>query len=196
MAVRSITLGLVVGGALAAAVASAARPATSRPAASRPAGAEYISTSRGVERGVVLLWPRIIPANGAAALQPQAASLRSALRQLMDRALPGRSVDVRPEPQRVCPAAGCRAISVGALLVHESHGCAVVALIQPPGQTMQRLVPWVGAIKLKATMIPFRELPESYVAIEDFVPCANLATELAARSSDVERTMAEVGRLP
>jgi len=191
MASTSIRLGLVVSGALAAAAALAVEPA-----ASLPASEAYVSTSRGVERGVVLLWPRVIPANGAAALHGQAASLRSALRQMMDRALPGRSVDVRPEPQRVCPTAGCRAISVGVLLVHESRGCAAIALIGPPGQTMQRLVPWVGAVKLKATMIPFRELPESSVAIEDFVPCANLATELAARSSDVERAMAEVGRLP
>ncbi|MBN2361394.1 MAG: hypothetical protein JXR83_18225 [Deltaproteobacteria bacterium] len=191
MAKRQSGLGLLVAaGALAAAAAALAGSA-----GSRPAGTEYVSTSRGVDGGVMLLWPRIIPANGAGALRPQAVALRSALRQMMDRALPGRPVEVRPEPQRVCPRAGCRGISVGALLLHESRGCAAVAVIGPPGQTMLRLVPWAGAIKLKATMIPFRDPPESNLAIEDYVPCQDLARELAARSGDVQRALAEVGRL-
>ena len=66
-----------------------------------------ISRSGGVTGGVVLLWPRVIPRSEDPQTDQDAAFVQGQLRAAIARALPGRPVDVRPNPERVCPRAGC-----------------------------------------------------------------------------------------
>ena len=88
---------------------------------------------------------------------------------------------MRPEPERVCPRAGCRAVSVGALIIREGDGCLVVALIGRPGQYPLRLVPWVGEMRLKEEWVTFRETPESRVQIIDYAECGQVMSQLSER---------------
>ena len=150
-----------------------------------------ISRSRGVEGGVVLLWPRIIPGSDFELLEPQAAGLQARLRQMIVQTLPDAPIDTRPSPERVCPKAGCVGISVGVLLLHQEYGCAAIALIGEPGPTPIRLVHWAGRLRVKAERIPFRDYPESYITITDFVPCDQLLNVLNERELDVRNAIRE-----
>jgi hypothetical protein len=143
--------------------------------------APEISRSVGVEGGVVIMWPRIIPGSERASTRELAASLRSHLRKLVEKRLPGRPIDMRPEPQRVCPRQGCKAVSVGALIIRDKRGCLVVALIGRPGKYPLRLVPWVGKMRLKQEWVTFREPPESRVQIIDYARCSEVMSQLAER---------------
>src|SRR5262245_7029561 len=98
-----------------------------------------VSTSAGEAGGVVVLWPRVmgLPENEANDLQEHMATL-------VRRVFPNRPVDVRPDPERVCPRGGCRGISLGALLVTQNGACSVVAVIGRPGEGELTLIPWAG----------------------------------------------------
>ena len=89
--------------------------------------APEISRSVGVENGVIVFWPRIIPGTESASAQQLAGELQAHVVTMVEGVLPGRTVDVRPEPERACPRAGCVAMTVGALLLKRGSGCAVVA---------------------------------------------------------------------
>ncbi len=143
--------------------------------------APEISRSVGVEGGVVIMWPRIIPRSERAGTRDLAASLRGHLRRLVEKRLPGRPIDMRPEPQRVCPRQGCKAVSVGALIIRDKQGCLVVALIGRPGKYPLRLVPWVGKMRLKEEWVTFRETPESRVQIIDYAKCSQVMSQLSER---------------
>ena len=134
--------------------------------------APEISRSVGVDGGAVIMWPRIIPKSERANTSALAASLRDHLRKMVEKKLPGRPIDMRPEPERVCPRAGCKAVSVGALIIRSQQGCLVVALVGRPGKYPLRLVPWVGKMRLKKEWVTFREPPESQVQIIDYAKCA------------------------
>src|SRR5262249_26564909 len=88
-------------------------------AAHQGADAPEISRSAGVSGGVVVLWPRVPRDSGATSEgnRKMAAGIQRRLTAIVQRALPGRSVDVRPEPERVCPRSGCTALAVGAVLL-------------------------------------------------------------------------------
>jgi len=144
------------------------------------ADAPQISRSVGEPGGVVVLWPRVLPATDAPEIRAAATRVQQSLQQLVASELAGRPVDVRPEPERVCPQAGCKAASVGALLVHAGQACAVVGWVSQPGRSPARLVPWAGKIRLKQPTVPFRDYPESYVTILDFQPCAELEVAMAS----------------
>ena len=146
---------------------------------------ERVSTSRGTEGGVVVLWPRIITRDTSDA--GEAPEIQSALRAIAQRL--GRPLDVRPEPQRVCPQAGCEAMSIGAVLLKSGTGCAVVATVAQAGSSPSRLVPWAGDIELRATVVPFREPPEAQVRVLDFVACSDLSTSLAAGEPAIEEAI-------
>jgi hypothetical protein len=106
------------------------------------------------------------------------------LAELVKGAAPGKNVDVRPEPERVCPRAGCNAATVGLLFAKAGEGCAAVALVSAPGKSPARLVPWLGAAKLSKDMVAFRELAEEAARVTDFSRCSTLAEE-KDRDADV-----------
>lgn len=149
------------------------------------ADAPEISRSVGPPGGVVVLWPRIIPASTDPAIRLAASQLQARLRATVEQALPGAPIDVRPEPERVCPRQGCAAVAVGAVLTHAQGGCVAVVTVSRPGASSAGLVPWAGVVEPKQPSVPFREPPESQLTIRDFVPCAELAAAAAARDAGV-----------
>jgi hypothetical protein len=144
--------------------------------------APEISRSVGVDGGIVILWPRVKDPS----LAPVAAQIQQRLADLAGRALPGRAVDVRPAPERVCPRTGCKAISIGAGILQNGDACAVIALVSASGPSDQTIVPWVGDMILKSPVAAFREPPESQVQVKDYAKCTTLVDGLAARENDVE----------
>jgi hypothetical protein len=153
----------------------------------------HISRSVGKEGGVVVFWPRVIPKTEEPAITSLAGDLQKRLAELARKALPGREVDVRPEPERVCPRAGCEAMTVGVLLTHGGGGCSALALVSEPGTSPQRIIPWAGIVKLASQEVPFREYPESHVTIRDSVPCSDLLAALSKREAEVVKAIAEAG---
>jgi len=149
-----------------------------------------VSASRGQEGGVVVLWPRVIPSNMLDALRPQATGLQQRLREIVTHTVPGKPMDARPEPERVCPKAGCLAMSVGVLLATSGGGgCAAVAFVGRPGGTDLELIPWAGDVTLKQSRIGFRDAPESFVIIEDYESCDGLLTKLDKRAAMIEEAV-------
>ncbi len=167
-------------------------PQTDHPAQAsqfnQPAGPR-VSTSTGTEGGVVVLWPRVIPDDGAAALQEQASALQTRLGEIAKRVFAEDSIDVRPEPQRVCPRAGCVGMSLGALLLHDRGGCAILALVSAAGTRPARIVPWAARVQVLKKFVPFREPPEAHVRVLDMVPCADILGALDEREPDVQKAL-------
>ena len=130
--------------------------------------APEISRSRGSRGSVVVLWPRIIPADDSPETQQLARAVQANLVSMVRTTFPGRDIDVRPAPERVCPMGGCDGAAVGALLLLREDGCAVIALGSQPGTVPMTLVPWAGDVRLRGTRIPFRQHPENWVTVTDF----------------------------
>jgi hypothetical protein len=126
-------------------------------------------------------------ASTAAAVQD---SLAAAAREAAEE----RPVDVRPEPQRVCPQGGCAAASVGAVLLHREGGCVVAATVSLPGPSPTRIVPWAGGVELRSTVVQFRDPPESQIRVADFAPCAELGVLLEASAPEITAAVREVIR--
>jgi len=148
--------------------------------------APEISHSKGAAGGIVLLWPRIIPASAAADAKPLAAQIQQRLGALAQRALPGRPLDVRPDPERVCPRGGCDGMPVNVVFSRNGNACLVVAVIGNPGETPQRLVPWAGVITLRNDTVPFRDPPESQITVKDYIPCDQVLKVMTDNESFVE----------
>lgn len=151
--------------------------------------APEISRDVGEADGVVVLWPRVSPDGKRAVAQAAGWQVQRALVDIVGRAAPERTLSVRPQPERVCPRQGCVAPRVGALVVRHKQGCAVVATLGEPGVSPLRVVPWVGTVQLRATEVPFREPPESWVGVGDFVPCDRLATPLSEGEAAVREAL-------
>jgi len=171
-----------------------AAPSDSGPtvAAHVSADAPEISRSTGAAGGVVILWPRIVGDKGGSGesdTRQIAARLQRRLQAIVARALPGRPVDVRPEPERVCPRSGCAAVAVGAVLSRSGGGCAVAALVSDPGTSAARLVPWAAKITLRHPTVPFRQPPEQEMSVDDFENCGALDAALAPHDADVEAAL-------
>ncbi len=147
-----------------------------------------VSSSAGEEGGVVVLWPRVVTSAGASAVY-EASEVQAALRSIAERVFEGAPVDVRPDPQRTCPQSGCLGVAVGAVVLKSSSACAVVAMVSRPGPVEAHLVSWAGEVELRNHNVPFREPPESHIRVVDFLPCADLATSLAANEPAVEDLM-------
>ncbi|MBA3550520.1 MAG: hypothetical protein H0T76_28935 [Nannocystis sp.] len=147
---------------------------------------EKISHSKGVAGGVVVLWPRIIPATIAEENSQIAAQLQAKMKSVVERALPGRAIDMRPKPERVCPKAGCDAMSINVLFTRNSTACAAVAIINAPGTSQTKLMPWGGTVELKSDTIPFRDMPENFVKIKDYQPCDQLIASMAEADQFIE----------
>jgi hypothetical protein len=98
--------------------------------------APEISRSVGVEGGILVLWPRVVgPRGSPKPTTDLARQLQSRLVAIAQRVAPGRPIDVRPEPERVCPRSGCAAMSLGVLLAVAGKGCVAVALVSDRGQS-------------------------------------------------------------
>src|SRR5687768_4346549 len=154
------------------------------PPSSAPSRADdsRISRSAGVEGGIVLLWPRIA---GSGDVVP-AAETQAALRAVVERIAARRPLDVRPEPERTCPQAGCRGWTVSPILLHSGAGCAVVVAVSAPGRSPSRLIHWAGRVQIRRDEVAFREPPEGALQVDDFTGCADLATELEASAPEIE----------
>ncbi|MCA9635897.1 MAG: hypothetical protein KC420_07705 [Myxococcales bacterium] len=145
-----------------------------------------IAHSRGVKGGVVLLWPRVIPSSIAGENAQLAGQIQAHLKGTIERALPGKPIDVRPSPERVCPREGCEGMPINVLFNRNGSACLVVALIGGPGAAPVRLIPWAGTVEFKADTVPHREPPESQVVIKDYVPCDALLNAMKDNDSFVE----------
>lgn len=167
-----------------------AQPAKAAPDAPAPKNADgpHISRSVGEKGGLVVFWPRVIPKTDDAKTHALAKTLQDELVKLAEKKY-GDEIDVRPEPERVCPQSGCEAATLGVLLAHGGGGCTAVALVSKPGKSPARLVPWAGVVTLKAEEVPFREYPESQVKIRDAVPCDQLLDALKKRAMDIEAAL-------
>jgi hypothetical protein len=157
--------------------------------------APEISRSVGSANGVLVLWPRIVmsrsgPPKPDAETRAIAGKLQARLAELVRRAAPGKSVEVRPEPERVCPRSGCKAVSVGVVLARAGKGCAAAALISGPGTTPARIVPWLAGMTVNRTSVPFREPPEGALDITDYAPCAAVASA-SGSDQDVVKALSE-----
>lgn len=152
--------------------------------------APEISRSRGKPGSVLVLWPRIVPGSERARSQAQAAAVQERLRRMVRRVFQGMEPEVRPRPERVCPrGGGCKAVSVGALLIRRQGGCAVVALVSAPGESAARLVPWAGSVVKKRDHAEFRTPPENQIKVKDFAACDALEQALTERDSNVEKAL-------
>jgi hypothetical protein len=164
------------------------------PASSPVSGdAPEISRGAGVPGGVVLLWPRVPGGTPDPESRQIAARIQKRLSVIIARALPGWPVDVRPEPERVCPRSGCHAISVGAVLLRSGNGCAAAALVSGPGTVPARIVPWAGNVQMGASSVPFRQPPEKEIAVTDFQSCNAIDGDLSQHEADVEAAIRAAG---
>jgi len=77
--------------------------------------APEVTRSNGAKGGVVVFWPRVIPKASDSETHDLAAKVQQKVVDLVKKTLPDAEVDVRPEPERVCPRVGCTAMTVGAL---------------------------------------------------------------------------------
>jgi hypothetical protein len=156
--------------------------------------APEISRSLGEKGGIVVFWPRVIPRSGDPEIKALAGKLQERLRDIAGKN--GGTVDVRPEPERVCPEDGCNASTLGALLVHKDGGCTVLGLVSGSGQAPVRIIPWAGLVKLKKDSVPFRDLPENEVTVRDAVPCKDLIDKLGEKEADVAAALKETAASP
>lgn len=152
---------------------------------------KYVSKSRGPEGGIVVLWPRVVPKERTTELRPQATALQGRLVAFIRAAFPGREVEVRPEPERVCPWDGCAAPAVGVLIVTSESGCAAVVQVSRAGRSPARQMVWAGVLST-ALEVPFREPPESRAMVRDFVPCAELTETTKEREGSVQMAIEQV----
>lgn len=180
--------------ALAAALLIVSIAGAPRTVSAHATDAPEISRSAGVAGGIVVLWPRIIPADYRSESHDEAAFIQQRLVDLVRAAYPGRPIDVRPSPERVCGQAGCKAISVGAVLLREQNGVAVVALVSEPGRSPSRMIPWAGLTTLRQTMVPFRQPPESYVVVSDFGQMSSLRDDLRLNTAPILAAIRDAGR--
>jgi hypothetical protein len=175
----------------------ASAPAAPTPADAPQAGssgdAPEISRSVGKPGGVVVLWPRIVlPRNSPgpdAETRELARRIQERVAAVVRRVAGGRDVDVRPEPERVCPRQGCQAATVGALVTRAGGGCAVLALVSGAGPSPARIVPWFGAVNLDSEQVPFREHAERQVHVKDYGSCKSLPEALTEGEPVVEEAV-------
>lgn len=140
-----------------------------------------VSKSAGTPGGVTVLWPRIVPRDIVDDNRGLASALQEQMKRIVEKHLPGRPIDFRPEPERVCPKTGCDGVSVGLLLSRQNQGCLVLALVSRPGPSPTKIIPWVGKVQLRADTVGFREWPESQITVSDYVPCTSLLTTMDAQ---------------
>ena len=122
-----------------------------------------------------------------------AGKLQARLAQIARRAAPASEIDVRPEPERVCPKSGCKTVSLGILLARANDGCAAVVLLSEPEISPARLFAWKGVVELASESVPFRSPPESAVNATDYQRCAKIAGD-PAQDAELEAAIRELVR--
>jgi hypothetical protein len=145
-----------------------------------------ISRSPGPVGGAIVLWPRVIPADITDLHRALVQEVQTHARVAVQQALRGRTVEVRPEPERACRRSGCDATSVSVVFTRHGDGCAAVAVIGPPGPVEVRLVAWAGTIELQTEQVPFREPPEGHIRVRDLVPCGDLIARMRDNDAAVQ----------
>lgn len=143
-----------------------------------------VSRSAGAEGGVVVLYPRVM---GLPENEPE--TLQAHMVELAQRVFPDRPIDVRPDPERVCPRTGCNGVSLGALLVVQNGQCATVGVVGGPGPTDLTLTRWSGMLIVRDRVIPFREPPESHITLQEASPCDQLTEHLPVEDYAVEEAL-------
>lgn len=156
--------------------------------------APTISAKKGKKGGVVVLWPRVVPEEAPPEVHELAAGLQAELERLAQGAVDPGLVTLRPEPERVCPQDGCRAVSLGAVLGHHEGGCFAVGLVGLPDAGHIRMVPWAGEVLATRRHVAHREPPESELVVTEFVPCDDLIPALD--SSRIERALQKASSDP
>jgi len=151
---------------------------------------EEISRSKGKKGGVVVLYPRIVPETSDPNVLAVATQLQQQLSAVAQRVVDPKRVDVRPDPQRVCPQEGCKAASLGVMLGHQGGGCAVLVQVGPPGIANQQLFPVAGELALRSPLATFRQPPERLATVTEFAPCTEVMAGLDL--SQVELTLGQV----
>jgi hypothetical protein len=151
----------------------------------RPIEEAFVSRSGGEPGGLVIFWPRVIPRSDDPEVSALAGQVQNKLVELAREAFPERSIDVRPEPERVCPRGGCPAATFGVLLVHKDTKCAAVALMSAGETATNDLAVWAGDVRLKLERVAFREYPEDHVGISGYVPCDELVESMTAKDEDI-----------
>ena len=143
-----------------------------------------VSRSAGEAGGVVVLFPRVmgLPDQEAAALQAH-------MVEVAQRVFPNRPLDIRPDPERVCPRDGCLGPSLGALLVTQNGTCAAIAVVGNPGRGEHALIRWSGRLTVRDRVIPFRDPPESHVTLQEATPCEGMGAELGVDDYAVEEAL-------
>ena len=142
------------------------------------------------------MWPRIVLPRGQsadAATRTLAGAVQARAGDVARRVGAG-DVEVRPDPERVCPRGGCEAASVGVLLARAGDGCAAVAMVSEAGESPAKLVPWAGRIELDSESVGFREPPERVVHVKDYVPCDELVAKLSSGDAVVEAVLRAAAR--
>ncbi|MCB9687080.1 MAG: hypothetical protein H6738_16930 [Alphaproteobacteria bacterium] len=141
-------------------------------------GSDEISHSKGKPAGLVVLWPRVVPATDDPQIRRLAGALQDRVAQQAVSDRGSNLVDQRPEPERVCPRSGCRGTSVSLMLGHQAGGCVVVATVGPPGDEQQTMIPLAGRMDMPEPVVPFRSPPEERIVVREFVPCDQLLESL------------------
>ncbi len=159
-------------------LAAAAALATALPAQAGGGDGPEISRSRGKKGGVVVLYPRIVPATQDATVTDLAGKLQQKLAALAGGVVDPKKVDVRPAPERVCNQLGCKAASVSIMVGQRNGGCALVGIVSGPGTSPQQLVPLAGQLQLMGSSAPFRQPPEQLLTISEFAACATVLETL------------------
>lgn len=149
------------------------------------ADSPQISTSVGPKEGVIVLWPRVIPATDDPGVLALAEKVQQRASELAARTFSGVERDVRPRPERVCPQAGCKATSFGSVLMHHGDGCAVAAWVAAPGRSPARPVPWSPGVVAKVATVKFREPVEGALTITDFQRCEDVLDSLKGGDAQV-----------
>lgn len=165
--------------------------AADKPAPAPKEDAPEVSRSTGPKGGVLVFWPRVWPRDDA---DPHARELSVQVQKKMEalarRAAGTRTIEARPEPERVCPSDGCQATTVGAVLVMRDKACAVAAVVAGPGKSPARILPLAGKMTLTSETVPFREPPEEMVKVTDYVACDKMLQGIEQREADVARYIA------
>ena len=162
--------------------------------------APEISRSRGEQGGYVVLWPRVVPRDDDPTTAKIASLLQARLRAMAERAAPGAPVDVRPDPERVCPRdGGCVATSLGAVLSRKGGACAAAVTIGAPGTSPVRVLGWAGTVTTKDATAAFRDPPESLLVVQEWAKCDELLAGLEKNAppsdeSAIEKAIAEARR--
>ena len=150
-----------------------------------------VSRSRGHKGGLIVLFPMVFPKTDDPAAHAVAARVQARLAELAKRAGGARGVDVRPDPETVCPPkGGCEATSVSAVIVMKGTTCAVAGLFAGPKGSPAHLLPWSGKIDFANEIVAVGESPESHVKVKDFVPCDALIVKRENEEAGLARYIA------